>query len=169
VLGGGGVPCRPCRPLTTAPRNTEPSPPCRSLPYQHRRDSPNCGQGAKRGPQHDPPNPARVGQPGERLSQERQFVEDHGEILARLAACRRVRRSGSSATEGCARKSLSVCNPNPMVEGRRAKRGRIVRPRAPAAVRTPFVRNAVTPMPIAPLVAPVVAVPAASAAVTHQL
>ena len=44
------------RPLTTAPRKTEPSPPCRSLPYQHQRDSPNCGQGAKRGPQHDPPN-----------------------------------------------------------------------------------------------------------------
>jgi len=28
--------------------------------------------------------PARVGQPGERLSQERQLVEDRGEILAGL-------------------------------------------------------------------------------------
>ena len=47
--------------------------------------------------------------------------------------------------------------------------GRIVRPRAIATVRTTFVRNAVTPMPKAPLVTPVVAVPAAAAAVTHQL
>src|SRR6266404_5713867 len=46
--------------------------------------------------------------------------------------------------------------------------GRIVRPRAPAAVRTPFVRNAVTPTPIAPLVAPVVAVPAAAAALGNE-
>ena len=47
--------------------------------------------------------------------------------------------------------------------------GGIVRPRAITAVRTPFVRNAVTPMPIAPLVTPVVAVPATAAAVAHQL
>ena len=169
MLGGGGVPCRPCRPLTTAPRNTEPSPPCRSLPYQHQRDSPNCGQGAKRGPQHDPPNPARVGQPGERLSQERQFVEDHGEILAGL-----VRLPESQALRGRRAKKFGAraacCGlPTPWSGWNAPIGGGIVRPRAITAVRTPFVRNAVTPMPIAPLVAPVVAVPAASAAVTHQL
>jgi len=49
-----------------------------------------------------------------------------------------------------------------------------VQPRAPAIVTvtrtvTTFVRNAVTPLPIAPLVAPVGPVPATSTVVTHQL
>jgi hypothetical protein len=41
-------------------------------------------QGAKRGSQHDPVNLGKGRQPGDLLSQERQFVEDHGEILAGL-------------------------------------------------------------------------------------
>src|SRR5262252_7412062 len=47
---------------------------------------------------------------------------------------------------------------------------RIVPPCAPAIVTvTTFVRNAVTRLPITPLVAPAGSVPAASRAVTHQL
>jgi hypothetical protein len=80
-------------------------------------------------------------------------------------------RSGSSRPKAPRANRLIWVTPTPApwCGGAAPNGGRIVRPSTIAAVRTPFVRNAVTPMPIAPLVTPVVAVPAAAAAVTHQL
>ena len=95
----------------------------------------------------------------------------HQVISALVSLPEGYARSESSATEGSERCCLISITPAPAPWLRgAAPSGRriVVRPRAVATVWT-SVRYAVAPMRIAPLVTPVVAVPAPSAPVTYQL
>ena len=88
---------------------------------------------------------------------------------ARSSAVFTTQCSGPLARRERARLSLLLITPTPPRPCYAPIWVGIVRACAPAAVLTTSIRNAITPLPIAPLVAPVGPVPTASTAVAHRL